>query len=197
MQGEDFVYVEDNVLTEETCQNAIEAFLLAEKCGTSYSRKPEEVRLRKDLACDFNGILSLCPTGVMTLVTQQIHNRIHNYITKYANGMVNTAVLPEDAQYPLHPTGHKMQRTLPSEGYHMWHSENSNLINKSRAFSWILYLNDVEQGGETEFLYLSKRVQPKAGRILIFPAGFTHAHRGNPPLSGEKYIATGWVEYAE
>jgi len=196
MQGEDFVYVEDNVLTEETCQNTIEAFLFAEKCGSSYSRKPEEVRLRKDLSCDFGGIYSLCPNGLMT-VAQQIHNHINNYITKYASGMINTAVLPEDAQYPLLPTGHKIQRTLPSEGYHMWHSENSSLINKSRAFSWILYLNDVEQGGETEFLYLSKRVQPKAGRMLIFPAGFTHTHRGNPPLSGEKYIATGWVEYAE
>ena len=59
----------------------------------------------------------------------------------------------------------------------------------------MIYLNDVEEGGETEFLYQSIRVAPKAGTLLIWPAGFTHTHRGNPPLSGDKYIATGWVQY--
>lgn len=61
--------------------------------------------------------------------------------------------------------------------------------------SYILYLNDVEEGGETEFLYYGKRIKPTAGTLLLWPAGFTHVHRGNPPLSGEKYILTGWVEY--
>ena len=61
--------------------------------------------------------------------------------------------------------------------------------------TYILYLNDVEEGGETELLYQSMRFKPEAGTLLLFPAGFTHTHRGNPPLSGEKYIMTGWVEY--
>jgi len=54
------------------------------------------------------------------------------------------------------------------------------------------YLNDNFEGGETEFLYLNKRVSAKQGRIIIFPAGFTHVHRGNPPIGGEKYIVTSW-----
>jgi hypothetical protein len=58
----------------------------------------------------------------------------------------------------------------------------------------MLYLNDVEEGGETEFLYLKKRIKPQQNRLLIWPAGFTHTHRGNPPLSNNKYIITGWVE---
>lgn len=60
--------------------------------------------------------------------------------------------------------------------------------------AFIVYLNDVEGGGETEFLYLGRRVSPVQGRLVIFPAGYTHTHRGNPPLSGEKYILTGWIE---
>ena len=58
----------------------------------------------------------------------------------------------------------------------------------------MLYLNDVDDGGETEFLHQSKRVKPEEGTFLIWPAGFTHMHRGNPPLKGEKYIVTSWVE---
>ena len=56
-----------------------------------------------------------------------------------------------------------------------------------------MHLNDVEEGGETEFLHFSKRVKPKTGRIVIWPAGFPYVHRGNPPLSGEKYILTSWM----
>ena len=89
----------------------------------------------------------------------------------------------------------KVQRTVPGQGYHVWHFESSTRDTSNRLLAYILYLNDVEEGGETEFLYQAKRVKPEAGTLVIFPASFTHAHRGNPPLSGSKYIMTGWVEY--
>ena len=55
-----------------------------------------------------------------------------------------------------------------------------------------LYLNDDFEGGETEFLYQNRRELPVAGDVIIFPAGYTHTHRGNPPIGGTKYIATSW-----
>ena len=58
----------------------------------------------------------------------------------------------------------------------------------------MLYLNYVDDGGETEFLYQHKRFKPEAGKLLIWPAPWTHLHRGNPPLKGEKYIITSWIE---
>jgi len=88
-----------------------------------------------------------------------------------------------------------MQKTEIGQGYHVWHYESSTRGNCTRLLSWILYLNDVEEGGETEFLHLHRRVKPKAGTFVLFPAAFTHTHRGNPPLSNTKYIATGWVEF--
>jgi hypothetical protein len=90
--------------------------------------------------------------------------------------------------------GNKLQKTVVGGGYHIWHSEHSRNDSR-RLLAYIVYLNDVEEGGETEFLYQHKRVKPKQGTVVIFPAGFTHTHRGNPPLSNTKYIMTGWVEY--
>ena len=89
----------------------------------------------------------------------------------------------------------KIQKTVPGQGYHVWHCENAARIHRDRSCAFMVYLNDVEEGGETEFLYQSKRIKPEKGKLLIWPAHFTHIHRGNPPLSGEKYIITGWVEY--
>lgn len=89
---------------------------------------------------------------------------------------------------------HKVQKTLPGGGYHIWHHEQGNGAQMRRVLVYTLYLNDVEEGGETEFLYQQKRYPARKGDICIFPAHFTHPHRGNPPLSGEKYIMTGWMD---
>lgn len=89
----------------------------------------------------------------------------------------------------------KIQKTLPSEGYHVWHFESDTIDHASRIITWGLYLNTVEQGGETEFLYQSLRIPAIEGTLVMWPATYTHVHRGNPPLSGEKYLLTGWIEY--
>ena len=60
-----------------------------------------------------------------------------------------------------------------------------------------LYLNTVEEGGETEFLYQSMRVSPVQGTMLLWPAPWTQTHRGNPPLKGTKYIITTWLEFID
>ena len=86
----------------------------------------------------------------------------------------------------------KFQRTKPGGGYHMWHCENSTYEMSNRTLVWMIYLNDVEEGGETEFLHQHVRLTPKRGTVVFWPAAFTHQHRGNPPLKGTKYILTGW-----
>ena len=87
----------------------------------------------------------------------------------------------------------KLQESKPGQGYHAWHYEAENPMSSLRMFAFILYLNDIEQGGETEFLYQKKRVKPVKNRFLLWPAYFTHTHRGNPPLAETKYILTGHI----
>lgn len=98
----------------------------------------------------------------------------------------------------LHCSNIKLQKTVSGGGYHIWHCEQGNGETSARGLVYLLYLNDLppESCGETEFLYQEKRYSPKANRMVIWPAGFTHPHRGNP-VYGEiaKYIATGWFLY--
>jgi|694.fasta_scaffold127093_7 hypothetical protein len=89
----------------------------------------------------------------------------------------------------------KLQKTMPAGGYHVWHCEHDGHQNGRRLMLVMLYLNTVEEGGETEFLYQSKRVQAKQGTLVICPSGFTHTHRGNPPLKSAKYLMNSWVEF--
>jgi hypothetical protein len=86
-------------------------------------------------------------------------------------------------------------------GYHHWHSEHfphpTDPQQKSlhRTLLWLIYLNDVEEGGETEFFYQQRKIKPKQGSLILAPCGFTHTHRGSIPQSGDKYVLASWLMY--
>ena len=92
----------------------------------------------------------------------------------------------------------KMQKTSSGGGYHVWHSEQGNGDHANRGLVYSLYLNTLEPEnfGETEFLYQQKRIRPVENTLVIWPAAFTHTHRGNPVYGDKsKYIVTGWFYY--
>jgi hypothetical protein len=82
-------------------------------------------------------------------------------------------------------------------GYYYWHSEiyprDPSAETLHRVLFFIFYLNDVEVGGETEFLYQNKKIKTSLGSMVIAPAGFTHTHKGCIPVSCDKYILTSWI----
>jgi hypothetical protein len=84
-----------------------------------------------------------------------------------------------------------------SGNYNYWHCEvfpeagGNEALHRTLLF--MFYLNDVAEGGQTEFFYQQRAIQPKAGRMVIAPAYFTHTHRGCTPISGDKYILTSWI----
>lgn len=88
----------------------------------------------------------------------------------------------------------KVQKTEIGEGFHSWHVEKSSIESRNRIMAFMLYLNTIDEGGETEFLYQNKRIKAEKDKLLIWPSGYTHLHRGNPPISNSKYVITGWIE---
>jgi hypothetical protein len=93
------------------------------------------------------------------------------------------------------PKGMGIQRTSPHMGYHAWHNEAGCNSTATRLLAYTLYLNDIEEGGETEFLYHGVKIKPKTGKVAFFPSGYTYPHRGNPIYKGYKYIVTGWYTF--
>lgn len=92
----------------------------------------------------------------------------------------------------------KMQKTSTGGGYHVWHGEQGNGDQANRGLVYMLYLNTLapEANGETEFLYQQRRINPVGNTMVLWPAAFTHAHRGNPVYGDNfKYIVTGWFYY--
>ena len=85
---------------------------------------------------------------------------------------------------------------IKKKGYFKWHKDRGLMKNKAkdRYLSAILYLNDVDIGGETEFKYQNKIIKPLKGQLLIFPSDWTYYHRGKIPESNDKYICNNFFQ---
>ena len=90
-----------------------------------------------------------------------------------------------------------IQKYKPKEGFTKWHTERASLHPNviSRHLVWMTYLNDVKDGGGTEWYHQDFQVQAQKGLTVIWPAEWTHVHRGIVSPTETKYIATGWFCY--
>jgi len=99
-------------------------------------------------------------------------------------------------QHIIFDTGYQIQETTPSQKGYIWHNDFKIIPHEygyaHRIFTYIFYLNDVSQDGETQ-LFNGVKIKPERGKLLLFLADHNHWHRGIPPTSNTKYICTGWV----
>lgn len=191
---EDFIRVYDNVVSREFCIGLTKYFEWCVENNKTWDRTEASANFKKDVSTAIN------PGSIWEIDFTKSH--LSGYIREF-NDAFWGQVYPSYAKefdtinaFQKHGiSSYKLQKTIPAGGYHIWHAEQDSIEHSRRIAAYVLYLNDVPDGGETEFLYQSKRVSPKEGRLVIFPAGYTHTHRGNPPLRGDKYIMTGWIEF--
>jgi len=89
-----------------------------------------------------------------------------------------------------------LQRYAPGEGFKRWHCDwtisDEATEPVHRVLAWILYCNDVPEGG-TEFHWQDHHEEAERGKLVIFPAGPSHIHRGRVSQEHTKTIATGWI----
>jgi len=189
-----FIGIYENIFSKSDCDSIIKLFEKYDKNGLTFSRQEEYSDLLKvfkdDKSVNVRDILEL---DISPFFIKDFLKKFYEIIYPYYNHKYHgLQILNKHIIKNI-----KIQKTTIGGGYHNWHSEHDGDIDAyNRVLSWILYLNDVHEGGETEFLHQSLRIKPKAGTFVLWPAYFTHLHRGNPPISNEKYIMTGWVEFA-
>ena len=200
-----------NAATVEYCEKIIHRFeFLKETCsegrGKIWTRQEHEEgihKVQKDNETYFLGgeqgdelpltsedkVLIGCDSPLLIEFGKIVWACYDHYSNEYG-------ILPSLGLHKLSPCV-RIQKYEPTQGYHMWHCDAAGVYTSRRMAVVTLYLNTVEEGGETEFLYQRTRITPELGTLVFFPAGWTHTHRGNPTLKGNKYIITTWLEYAE
>ena len=188
VQLDNYIGVFDNLITGADCQRIINRF--EDICRTT------DFRTISDGAQQFeHGKLGRSDKSLFfEQVAQEENNFIQNAVGNAVQIYGKEYIGLQNQQMASFVC--KVQRTESSGGYHVWHHEHAGHIGAMRRILvWILYLSTHEESGETEFLQQGVRVKPQAGRLVLWPASYTHPHRGNPVYNETKYIATGWYEH--
>ena len=187
---EDFIQITDDLYTEEFLNDVLEFFDLIVANNLAGHSANEQNTLSKSQRDDSYIMIPSCldkecfPAEWVGYYFNNLCKLADEYCREYS---ITTR---------LESYGWKIHKAKKGQGYHVFHSEtgerNLGMAMHERCLTYMTYIQEPEKGGETEFLFQSKRVEPKRGRTLIWPAHFTHVHRGNPVLEGEKLYITGW-----
>ena len=181
----DFISIIDNFLSKEDCEQYID--WIEHYVSNSVMLKEDETfHERNHFSMNFNNHHSydlLSGDNLSLKFLPSISEPVNDYLKEFSS-LGRERLLIYDTKVKKIPIG---------GGFHAWHYENSGVQSSPRKLVVQLYLNTIEEGGETEFLYINKRIKAQQGRLIIFPAGFTHTHRGNPPIGQDKYIVSTWV----
>ena len=181
----DFISVYDNILTPDECEyyiNLVEHYIL----NGLITKEEKSFHKTDHYSINFNNDVSyniLSGDNLSMEFLPKIKEHVDAYLKKFSV-LGQEKLLIYDTKAKKIPVG---------GGFHSWHYENTGLQVSARKLVIQLYLNTIEEGGETEFLYINKRIKAKRGRLIIFPAAFTHTHRGNPPIGQDKYIVSTWA----
>jgi hypothetical protein len=195
VEHKDFIAIYKNVFNEEYCSHLITEFERLVSGGAGADRQMAE-GANRHVKDDFQLGLNIKAHDSLNFKSQDTTDVFFNGLQRCYEEYASKYSVLRDVK--INASTMKMQRTAPGGGYHVWHAEQANGRNVDRVLVYMLYLNTLtpEEAGETEFLYQQLRIQPQENTMVLWPAAYTHPHRGNT-VFGEnyKYIVTGWFYF--
>ena len=179
----DLIHIYENTLEQDVCDFLISLF---DQTSDKHERYDND---GKPSFTQFN----FTENRELTPEISQVHNHIIKKIFEYRDQyyeFVDKRVFPEEHALEQF----RIKKYNPGgEDRFSTHVDVVNYDTSRRFLSFMWYLNDVEIGGQTIFKDLI--VQPKKGTLIMFPPLWMYPHRGEPPVSGPKYIMSAYLHY--
>ena len=189
-----YLYIIDHSFTDKECDNILKQFEKETQnhyngvTGGGYTpnvKRTTEINITRTQNWEkWNELcfkrLNIALQKYATYCKESCHNEFLYNIIYNQYGIIND-------------TGYQLQKYKKEQQYYKWHQDGGlkEGCHQHRIITYLWYLNDVTEGGETYFFH--GKVKPKKGRLVLFPACWNYNHKGETPISNDKYIITGWV----
>jgi len=184
-----FIFEIPNSLPESLCDDMIYMYELEDNKydGITFSGVNKNIKDTTDLVMPKNNIL-----------WEKVENILNIQLSKGLTEYMKILNKEEYSRYhvldecKLTVDSFMLQKYKKCKGRYIYHNDSRNDCDKYRVITFIWYLNDVTDGGETEFFGGEIKIKPEKGKLVLFPASWTFPHRGKMPISNDKYIITNW-----
>ena len=178
-----YIQVFDNAFPAAFCEQMLQSF---NSLARFHKQNGRGVRAGHDASAWTE--LDISPLTDVSF-RQIVLANMHKHLALYNAAIAHLAPVPTLAI----PGGDKISELIikryrpnADEAFQLHFDALGAVANRYMVFLW--YLNDVIEGGETEFPALNVSVAPRAGRLVMFPPYWMYQHQGKAPSSGEKYI---------
>ena len=187
---QDLIYENNNALSPDVCDEIILRFKRDERKAPGITTSGE---VRPDLKKSVD--LNISVIEEWKDIDQILFESLKRDINKYRDKMEKIINIPLWSN-KIKDDGYNVKEYKPGD-YYNWHVDAyTHNDGWTRTIACIWYLNEVEEGGETEFAF-GYKVTPETGKLILFPATWNFPHRGLSPIKGNKYIITSFVSTNE
>jgi hypothetical protein len=195
-----FIYIKKNSLPDELCKDIIKFYY---EEGNNHYDGATHGGVNKNVKDTTDFLIPFLPeeNSKWIKINELLHKELFNNLKLYLKRLQD---IPEfssenniidykmfDINYFTEST-FMIQKYEKQKGKYIYHDDFSLDQNKYRVITYLWYLNDVDEGGETEIWHTLK-IKPERGKLLLFPSHFTVPHCGKMPISSDKIIITGWL----
>lgn len=185
----DFIRCYDGALAASLCERIVALFESAPQHHSGPRGRPVGQR---DTERRFNWVqMNTADVAEFAAIDGEIVQAVNRQVERYV----------ADTGYGLFPYGFEeflVKRYRPAaQDQFPPHVDVTNANTMHRMLALVLYLNDVAEGGETSFVKLDVTVQPRRGRLLMFPPTWLYPHAGLPPRGATKYILGSYLIYID
>lgn len=171
----------------ELFRKAVDAKLVRDGVAGKGAAFDQRVKKSTDFSLEHAGALAGADDFKQAAYLAELSGFINDYLR-------DTKILEHGGRFRMRHAP-QIQWYKPGEGFYAWHVDSA-YAESDRALAFITYLNDVKDGGGTEFFHQGFVAAPRKGNTVIFAAGLTHVHRGVVSPTEHKYILTGWLHWA-
>ncbi len=177
----DFIVPYRGALPAHVCQAIIETFERDPRRRSSVTAAGVVETGRSGTMIDMAGHPDWAE--LKTIVTNKAVSCLHDYAKRFSS--IELILTREEISL----TPPMVERLDPGQGF-AWHIDSGPLGTARRFLSALTYLNDVTEGGATEFPLQGTALKPRQGTMVIFPPYWLFPHRGAPPVKDIKYKMT-------
>lgn len=205
----DFIYTNQHSLSKEICEDIIDLYERDKEKGyqgVTATGVNKNIKESWDVAINsmLNNDKKKEWINIHKLLYTELYGNLKIYLESLSNKEIYKKNRTDDClkfkiiyENPLKAETFQIQKYEPLLGKYIYHQDGAFELSKKRyrVITYLWYLNDVDEGGETEF-WGTLKVKPETGKLILFPATWTYPHCANIPISNAKYIITGWL-YAD
>ena len=183
----DYIKVYDDVCSETLCRQIIDSFESQQEHHTFINRFQRPTFTEMNISQQYAN-----KNHIWTGIQKQTQSLFVEYVSKYMDELDLRPDFP--AKYVFEEFRIKKYRANTDDQFSD-HTDVGDYNSARRFLVCFLYLNDVEEGGTTDFPKISHSVTPKCARMLIFPPNWMYRHAGRPVVKGKKYILGTYLHY--